>query len=376
MPIDPNRSLLSMKVKDICRVIEAIAPLSYQENYDNAGLIIGDAEQEVQEILLCLDSTEAVVDEAIEKGCNLIIAHHPLVFKGLKRINGKNDVERTVIKAIQHRIAIYAAHTNLDNVLHKGVNQKFAQKLKLCNVQILQVKQEQLVKIVVYVPVSHLEELKRVFFEAGAGHIGNYSECSFSVQGIGSFKPGSDAQPVVGEIGQREELEEIRIEALSPRYQAFTIVEALKKVHPYEEMAYEILPILNANQSIGAGVIGELEHELSAQDFLAYLKNALNLEVIKHSKFEKPIKRIALCGGSGSFLLNDAIRSKADAYITSDVKYHEFFDALGHLMFCDIGHYESEISTLELFYEEIQDKFPNFAVRFCETSTNPIQYHK
>jgi dinuclear metal center YbgI/SA1388 family protein len=365
-----------MNVKDFCNAIEAIAPLAYQESYDNAGLILGNPEQEVTQILLCLDSTEAVVDEAIAKGCNLIIAHHPLIFKGLKKINGKNDVERTVIKAIENKIAIYAAHTNLDNVLHKGVNQKFAQKLGLKNLQILQEKSEQLVKIVVYTPLDHAEKLKDVMFAAGAGHIGNYSECSFSSTGTGTFKPELDSNPSIGKIGLREHQSEIKIEAIAPSFMSSKIVSALKMAHPYEEMAYELIPISNFNQSVGAGVIGELDSSMESIEFLDFLKKALNLELIKHTPFEKKIKKVAVCGGSGSFLLNSAMRSQADVYITADVKYHEFFDAIGNLMFCDIGHYESEISTLELFYEEIKDKFPNFAVHFCETSTNPIHYHK
>lgn len=365
-----------MQVKDICKALESIAPLFYQEDYDNAGLIIGNPEQEVTQILLCLDSTEAVLDEAIAKGCNLIVAHHPLIFKGMKKINGKNDVERTVIKAIENKIAIYAAHTNLDNVLHQGVNQKFAQKLGLKNLRILQEKSNQLVKIVFYTPGTSLEKLKEVLFTAGAGHIGQYSECSFTSQGRGTFKPEIGANPTQGKIGSREEEDEYKVESIAPGFIANKVVSELKKSHPYEEMAYEIIPLSNNDQGIGAGVIGELENSMKSDDFLNFLKKSLNLEVIKYTSFDKEIKKVALCGGSGSFLLNSAIRSNADVYITSDVKYHEFFDAIGNLMFCDIGHYESEISTLELFYEEIQDKFPNFAVHFCETSTNPIHYHK
>lgn len=365
-----------MQVKDICKAIESIAPLFYQEDYDNAGLIIGNPEQEVTQILLCLDSTETVIDEAISKGCNLVVAHHPLIFKGLKKINGKNDVERTVIKAIENKIAIYAAHTNLDNVLSQGVNQKFAQKLGLKNVKILQEKSNQLVKIVFYTPSEALESLKEVLFSAGAGQIGQYSECSFATQGLGTFKPETGANPALGEIGVRTQDHEFKVEAIAPSYIANKVVSELKKAHPYEEMAYEIIPLSNQNQGIGAGVLGELEIAMNPSDFLNFVKKSLNLEVIKHTSFDKEIKKVALCGGSGSFLLNSAMRSNADVYITADVKYHEFFDAIGTLMFCDIGHYESEISTLELFYEEIQDKFPNFAVHFCETSTNPIHYHK
>ena len=365
-----------MKVRDICKALEAIAPLNYQESYDNAGLIVGHPDQEVTQILLCLDTTEAVIEEAIAKGCNLVVAHHPLIFKGLKKINGSNSVERTVIRAIENKIAIYAAHTNLDNVLYKGVNQKFAEKLGLKNLKILQEKPNQLVKIVIYTPEKDAEKLKNVLFEAGAGHIGQYSECSFALEGQGTFKPEQGSNPTVGAIGVRHTESEIKLESIAPSFMANKVIAALKLAHSYEEMPYEIIPLSNHNQDIGSGVIGELEAGISAVDFLNFVKKSLNLELIKYTPIEKEIKKVAVCGGSGSFLLHDAIRSKADAYITSDVKYHEFFDAIGHLMFCDIGHYESEISTLELFYEEIQDKFPNFAVHFCETSTNPIHYHK
>ncbi len=365
-----------MKVKDLIQIIEKVAPPVYQESYDNAGLQTGNPDREVSSALLCLDSTEAVIDEAIAKGCDIVIAHHPLIFKGLKRISGKNDVERTLIKAIRHDIAIYAAHTNLDNVLNKGVNQKLAQLIGLSGLRILQPKQGQFVKIQLYTPASAAESIRTAVFEAGAGRIGNYSECSFVFGGKGSFKPEAGAKPFAGETGKREIVEELRMEVLAPVYMSETIIEAARAVHPYEEMAYEIVPLANTSQELGSGVIGELNKPMEAGKFLNMLKNQLNLQVIRHTKYENKISKVAVCGGSGSFLLQAAKRAGADAFVTADVKYHEFFDAIGSLMFCDIGHYESEISTLQLFCEVIQEKFPNFAVRFCETSTNPIHYHK
>lgn len=365
-----------MKVKDIVQLIESIAPIAYQESYDNSGLQVGSPEQDIKSILLCLDSTEAVIDEAIVKGCNMVLAHHPLIFKGLKKITGKNDVERTIIKAIKHNIVIYAAHTNLDNVFQKGVNQKFAQKLGLKDLQILLAKDSQLVKLQIYTPSEHSNSVEQALFAAGAGNIGKYTECSFTTKGIGGFKPGNDSKPFFGELGKRETLEENKIEAIAPAFLAQNIINRVKLAHPYEEMAYEIVPLANIHQEIGSGMLGILEQEMDAESFLIHLKKSLNLDVIKYTPIQKKIRKVAVCGGSGSFLLHSAIRSGADAYISSDVKYHEFFDALGSLMFCDIGHYESEISTLELFYEVIQEKFPNFAVHFCETSTNPIHYHK
>jgi len=365
-----------MKIKDIILQIEQIAPLSYQEEYDNAGLIIGNPEDEVSGVLLSLDTTEAVIDEAISLQLNLIVAHHPIIFKGLKKINGKNYIERAVIKAIKHGIAIYAAHTNLDNVLGNGVNRKFAQKIGLEKLEILQPKPGQLKKIVFYTPVKDAEKVKQAIFAAGGGQIGNYSECSFSVKGQGTFTPGKAANPSIGERGHRETLEEIKTEVLVPALIAEHIVESVKKVHPYEEMAYDIITLSNQGSEIGSGVIGFLPEPLSKVDFLAMLKKTMNLPLIRHTDYSGMIHKVAVCGGVGSFLTQSAIRGKADAYVTSDIKYHEFFDAENHLLLCDIGHYESEISTLEIFYEVITEKFPTFAVAFCRTSTNPIQYYQ
>lgn len=364
-----------MKVKEILNLFEKIAPSSYQESYDNSGLITGHPEDEVKGILLSLDTTEAVVDEAIAKGCNLIVAHHPIIFKGLKRLNGSNYVERVVIKAIRNHVAILAVHTNLDNVLRNGVNEKIANKLSLSNLSILSTKSGFLSKIFVYVTDSHLDVLRNAMFEAGGGHIGEYSECSFTTQGQGTFKPGVSSKPFFGKNEELSSVRESKLEMLVPSNMAERIISAAKVVHPYEEMAYEIVPLSNRNQELGSGVIGELEKPMDSGEFLAYLKERLKLEVIRFTGFEGKVRRVAVCGGSGSFLIHDARRAKADAYVTADVKYHEFFDAESELMICDVGHYESEISTLEIFYDVIKEKFPNFAVIFCGISTNPIQYY-
>jgi dinuclear metal center YbgI/SA1388 family protein len=364
-----------MKVKDIIQIFEDLAPSVYQESYDNSGLIVGHPEDEVTRVMLSLDTTEEVVDEAIREGCNLLIAHHPIVFKGLKKFNGKNYVERTVIKAIKNGIAIYAAHTNLDNVLNGGVNEKFAQKLGLKDLKILQSKEALLSKLSVYVPETHLEPVKKAIFEAGTGHIGNYSECSFAVQGTGSFKPELGSNPQTGKQGIREELPEYKVEVLLPKHLINRVLQSVRSVHPYEEVAYDHIEMLNNNQIVGAGVIGELEKEMEEAEFLEFLKKTFKTGVIRHTKWGKKIKKVAVCGGVGSFLIEAAKRSGADAYVTADVKYHEFFDAEGKLKICDIGHYESEISTLEIFYDKIKEKLPNFAVIFCQLTTNPIQYY-
>lgn len=365
-----------MLVKEFTSLIEKIAPPALQEDYDNAGLIVGDPGMEVKGILLSLDTTEPVIDEAIANGCNLIIAHHPIIFKGLKKINGKNYVERTVIKAIRNNIAIYAAHTNLDNVLNNGVNQKIAGKLGLQDVRILQPKTGTLSKLVVYGPKEFSGKIKDCLFANGAGEIGNYSECSFESEGTGSFKPGTSANPFIGTPGKREETGETKIEVIIHNYHITNALNAIKAVHPYEEMAYDIFPISNTNQMVGSGICGTLAKAMQPDDFLAYLKEKMNLKLIRHTGFSKPVKNIAVCGGSGSFLLPSVKHSEIDAYITSDIKYHEFFDAENQFMLCDIGHYESEIFTLEIFYDVIREKYPTFAVIFCKENTNPIQYFK
>ena len=365
-----------MQVKDITSLIEKIAPLHYQEDYDNAGLIVGNSDMAVTGILLCLDSTERVVDEAIEMDCNLIIAHHPIVFKGLKKLNGKNYVESTLIKAIRHNVAIYAMHTNLDNMLQNGVNTKIAEKLELGRLKIIQPKLDTICKLLVYAPLENAESIKNALFESGAGHINNYSECSFESQGNGSFKPALTSNPKIGTPGQRENIQEIKIEVLLPRHLIASTLSNVRAIHPYEEVAYDLIQINNTNQTIGAGIYGDLTKPMDSKQFLKYIKEKLNLQVVRHTAFEKPIKTVAICGGSGSFLIQNIKQIKADAYITADIKYHEFFDVENQYMLCDIGHYESEIYTLEIFFKEIKEKYPNFAVIFCKENTNPIQYFK
>lgn len=366
----------AMKVKDISALIESIAPLQFQENYDNAGLIVGHPDDEITGVMLSLDVTEQVIDEAVRNNCNLVLAHHPIVFNGLKRLNGSNYVERTVIQAIKKGVAIYAAHTNLDNVLMNGVNQKFASKLGLQLLKILQPKVGMLSKIQVYVPVSHLDIVKEAMFEAGAGRIGNYSECGFEVEGLGSFKPGTEAEPYSGTIGVRENAQEIKFEVLVHNHQVGRVMKAMKAVHPYEEVAHEIIGLSNEDSHTGSGIIGELANEMTEMEFLALLKEKLSLKSIRHTSTGKKIRKVALCGGSGSFLIGAARRAGADAYVTGDIKYHEYFDAENDLTLCDVGHYESEISTLEIFYDKIKEKLPNFAVIFCQLTTNPIHYYQ
>ncbi len=361
-------------VKDITQYLEKIAPLSYQESYDNAGLIVGNPHMTVTGVLVTLDSTEAVVEEAIAKGCNLIVAHHPIVFKGLKKLNGHNYVERTVIKAIKHDIAIYAIHTNLDHVVG-GVNGMIAERLGLQNVRILAPKSDTLLKLVSFVPEEATQKVLDALYEAGVGAIGNYDHCSFRVNGTGTFRPNDVAQPYIGSAQTDESVTENRIEVLFPAHLESKVLNTLKKAHPYEEVAFYISALRNQHQEVGAGAVGELSNAMTGDAFLTHLKDTMGLQMIRHTAFvSDSIQKVAVCGGAGGFLLGDAIGANADVFVTADYKYHEFFDADGRILICDIGHYESEVYTKELLQRYLSKKFVNFATILSETNTNPVFY--
>lgn len=362
-----------MIIGEIIQHLETFAPPSLQESYDNAGLIVGESAAECTGIITCLDSSEAVIEEAMSKNCNLIVAHHPIIFRSLKKLNGKNYVERTIIKAIKNDIAIYAIHTNLDNV-KKGVNKKIAEKIGLKNLEILQPKENILKKLITFAPIDKAEDLRNALFAAGAGQLGKYSECSFNSEGTGTFKPEEGADPFVGEIGTRHEEKEMKIEVIFPAYLEQKIIRAMIQAHPYEEVAYDIISLENYFSEVGSGMIGNLEKPVDEKDFLQMIKTAFDLKVIRHTGLSgKKVQKVAICGGAGSFLIPLAVSNKADAYITSDIKYHEFFDAETMLLL-DIGHYESEQFTIDLLYEILKDKFPNFALRKTEVNTNPVNY--
>ena len=363
-----------MKLKEITDCLESFAPLAYQESYDNAGLICGNSEMEITSAIICLDSTEAVLDEAIDKGCNLVIAHHPIVFSGLKKFNGKNYVERVIIKAIKNNIAIYAAHTNLDNV-HNGVNSKIAEKIGLVNCSVLVPQKNLLKKLIAFCPKDKAEQVRFALFEAGAGNIGNYDECSFNSDGIGTFRAGDDTTPYVGEQGKLHEEDEVKIETIYPAAIESKVLNALISAHPYEEVAYDLIPLTNSYTRIGAGIIGELSSEMLEKDFLGHLKNVMKADGIRYTELRnKKVKKVAICGGSGSFLLADAIKSGADVFVSADFKYHQFFDAEDRIVIADIGHYESEQFTIELFYDILKKKFNTFALHLSKINTNPIKY--
>ena len=363
-----------MKIAEITSYLESVAPPSLQESYDNTGLITGDIRWECSGILVTLDATEEVVLEAIKKKCNMVLAHHPIIFSGLKKINGKNYVEKAVIAAIKNDIAIYAIHTNLDNV-PGGVNGKIADLIGLTRRTVLSAKEEILKKLFTFVPVKSAEKVRNSIFEAGGGQIGNYSECSFNAEGTGTFKAGKGTKPFIGEIGKQHQEPEIRIEIIFPSFLEKRIIQSLFSAHPYEEVAYDIVSLDNTVQSIGSGIVGELKESTDELGFLNRLKEIFHLEIIKHTKLKGGlVKKIAVCGGAGSFLIPKALAAGVDFFITSDLKYHEFFDANGRMVIADIGHYESEQFTISLLQEILEQKFPTFAVLKTEVNTNPVNY--
>lgn len=363
-----------MRIYDILSYLESKFPISSQASFDNCGLLVGDNQAKINGVLICLDCTEEVIDEAIMQGCNLIIAHHPIIFKGIKKLTGSNYVERTILKAIRSNIAIYAIHTNLDHAID-GVNAEIGKRLGLQNLQILEPQPNVLLKLSVYVPISHVEEVRTAVFNAGAGHVGNYDFCSFAMEGEGTFRPFEGTKPFSGKIGEVSRVKEQKVEFIVTTHRLNEVVNLMLQVHPYEEVAYDVIPLQNKNMQEGSGMIGELPKAENIETFFRKLKTEFKCGSIRHTTFLKDeIKRIAICGGSGSFLLSQAIRQKADLFITGDFKYHEFFDADKQIVIADIGHYESEQFTSELIYRILTEKFVNFAVNVTKVYTNPINY--
>jgi dinuclear metal center YbgI/SA1388 family protein len=368
-------------VQDLARLLEAAAPLAYQESYDNAGLQCGNPQAEITGVLITLDCTPAVVAEAVRRGCNVVVAHHPVIFRPLKRLTGANEVEQTIIAALKSDVAIYAAHTNLDNV-RGGVNDKLAEKLGLLKTRVLAPQSGLLARLITYVPNRPEDQQADVagrvlaaLYAAGAGQIGQYSACSFQADGAGTFTPGAGTQPAIGAAHQPETVPEKRLEVLLPLHRQAAVLRALRATHPYEEVAYELIKLENVHQEVGAGLVGELPEAMEPAAFRQLLKRQLLVPVVRHTAYEKPIKTVAICGGAGAFLIGAARASGADAYVTGDVKYHEFFGAEGQLMLCDVGHFESEQFTGEVFRDLLTAGFGRtFAVLIAETPTNPVQY--
>lgn len=364
-----------MLVKDICSCIEEFAPLSFQESWDNSGLIVGSPHQAVHQALITIDVTEDVVKEAIESQSQMIIAHHPVVLSGIRQLTGTSDSQRAVMLAVRNDIAIYAAHTNLD-IARGGVSYRMAKKLELANIQILLPQGPGLCKLVTFIPKEYFVRVSDAVFKAGAGHTGNYDLCGYSVEGQGTFRALENARPFAGLTGQRHTEPEIRFETVFPAHLGKQIIAALLENHPYEEVAYDIYALQNTYSQTGTGVTGILPVPVDERTFLQKLKETFSGQVIRHTDFhDRPVQTVALCGGSGSSLLNDAIRSKADVFVTADFKYHQFADAGQDIFIADIGHFESEQFAKEIFHEILKKKFPNFATHFSKIKTNPINYY-
>lgn len=363
-----------MIIQDVINHLETLAPLQYAEDFDNVGLLVGDKNGKVTGILVTLDTIESVVDEAIDKNCNLIISFHPIIFKGLKKLNGNSYVERVVIKAIQNNIAIFAIHTALDNCL-QGVNDIICNTLGIKDKKILIPQHGTIKKLTTYVPINDANNLRNELFKVGAGTIGNYEHCSFNIQGLGTYRGNDDSHPVKGKKGELHREEETQISITFQKHLESKILKSLFEHHPYEEVAFEVTTLDNYNQTIGMGMVGELENEMKTEDFLAFVKKKMNVAVIKHSHLHrKSVHRIAVLGGSGSFAISAAKSAKADVFITSDLKYHDFFMAEGHIILADIGHYESEQFTKNFLVDYLSKKFTNFAVVLATTNTNPVKY--
>ena len=363
-----------MTIKEIISILEELAPLGNAEDFDNVGLLVGDKTKAVSGVLVTLDTLENVVDEAIENKCNLIVSFHPIIFSGLKKLTGSNYVERVVLKAIKNDVAIYSMHTALDNV-QQGVNAKICEVLGIEDPKILIPKKNSLQKLTTYVPKAHAQHILEALFNAGAGHIGNYSNCSFSVNGLGSYEAMEGANPTIGKIGQTHYEEETMVSVVFPSIVKNNVVSALMQAHPYEEVAYDIFIMENTNQHVGMGMIGSLDTAIEEEVFLQFVKNQMNAKVVRHSALRgKKVKKVAVLGGSGAFAINAAKAAGADVYITADVKYHEFYQAENQLVIADIGHYETEQFTKNLLVDYLTKKIPNFAVRLSESKTNPIKY--
>ena len=363
-----------IKIKEITSELEAMAPLAYAEDIDNVGLLIGNPETEATGVLVCHDALENVVDEAIAKNCNLIVCFHPIIFSGLKKITGKNYVERVVLKAIKNDIAIYAVHTALDN--HKeGVNKIFCDALDLTNTKILIPKPNFIRKLVTYTIPENAEEVRNALFDAGAGTIGNYENCSFNSQGIGTYMGNEQSNPEIGERFEFVENKEIKIEVTFEKHLEQKILQALFSKHIYEEVAYEIYDLQNSHQNIGLGMIGELKTAIHEKDFLHFVKDKMQAEGIRHSKYTgKSVKKVAVLGGSGSFAIKNAILAGADVFLTADLKYHNFYEAENQILLADIGHFESERYTKNYIVDFLRKKILNFAIILSEENTNPVKY--
>jgi dinuclear metal center YbgI/SA1388 family protein len=363
-----------MKLKELCSFLDSELPLSFQESYDNSGLQLGLPDTRISSALLTIDITDAVIDEAMNAGCNLVISHHPLIFNAIKKISGRSSAERILYKCIKNDVAVYSAHTNLD-IVHSGESRIMAEKLGLKNISVLSPVEKKLIKLVTYIPEAHLERVSKAIFQAGAGVIGNYDQCAFSLPGTGSFRGNEQTNPFVGEKGKMHFEKEVRFETVLFSHLRDKVINALLETHPYEEVAYDLYSLENKNTGSGLGCTGTFDNALNEDEFLLLVSRIINPEGIRHSdKRDKQVRKVAVCGGAGGSLLNDAISSGADAFVTADLRYHSFFEADNRILLVDAGHYETEKFAVEILKDLIIKKFPKFAVRFSEINTNPINY--
>jgi dinuclear metal center YbgI/SA1388 family protein len=366
-----------MKCDNIIKIIEDWAPKSIAWEKDNVGLQVGSLRREVKNILLCLDVNEKVIDEASKKNCNLIISHHPLLFRSLKKIDIERDQKSKILeKLIKKDITLYSAHTNLD-FTKDGVSFQLADKLGLSNQRFLLNKSSNLNKLIVFVPVDNADKVAEAMHSAGAGIIGEYSHCSFRTIGMGTFKGSNKSKPSMGVKGKLNKVSEVKIEVLVNSFDLHKVISSMKKIHPYEEVAFDVYPMVNENFNYGMGVIGDLKKELTAKEFLTYVSKSLRINNFRFNKGSKfRIKKVAVCGGSGSDLLETAIKSKADAFVTADVKYHTFQDAEDEILLIDAGHYETEIHSLNAIKNRIENSLKDkVKVYKFSGTTNPIVFY-
>lgn len=364
-----------LPLKTLLAGLEQWVPFVWQENYDNAGLILGDPNQQIRKALVCFDVTPEVVDEAVRNEADLILSHHPAIFKGIKRINPASRLGYMLKQSLCHDIAWCALHTNLDNTL-SGVNSWLCEHLGLQEVRPLVPLQGIYGKLQVYVPEAYAEKLRQALAEAGCGAGTKYDTCSYTSRGEGRFRAGSQAHPFTGRIGELHCEAECKIECLYPLHKTRQVLDVLRTNHPYEEPAFDLLPLQNEAVEQGAGAIGILPETMQERELLDKLKELTGVHCIRHSGFQgRRIKKIALCGGSGGSFIANACGQKADVYITGDLKYHDFTDTEPGTWLVDIGHFESEKFAMELIFRFIRKNFPNFAVSISEQAKNPVSFY-
>ena len=363
-----------VSINNIIDLLDEWAPPAYAEDFDNVGLLVGDSSKQCTGVLVSHDCIEVVLDEALDTNCNLIVCFHPILFTGLKKITGRDYVEKVILKAIRNEIAIYALHTRLDN--HpEGVNKLLSDRLGLLESKVLIPKPSGLKKLSTYVPKSDVDDVLQALHQAGAGAIGNYSECSFILEGKGQFRGNEKSQPHIGNPSEKTQVEEVQIQVVFESYLKEKIQNALITAHPYENIAYEIFILDNTLDKVGIGRIGKLAQPHTEEQFLSFVKEKLQTQLIRHSPFtRKPIETVAVLGGSGSFAISNALSQKADAFITADLKYHHFYQGGNTLLLLDVGHFESEQFIKNLIVDYLSKKLPNFAIILSHAKTNPVNY--